>query len=127
MAIYPSGRYINSKFNLCHNPSFATIVLCNSGLSAIMNSTKNNIANIKDIADIIPVNLSPDLNEIIDNNNETNKSNMKPIADPAPCIFDAVVTTSFVSFTLKKQVNIHAPTAKIAINITDTTLKDFDV
>lgn len=124
--MYPSGRYINSKFNLCHSPSLATSVRWKCGLSAIMNKTKNRNARIKETADIIPVDLSLALNESIAKNNGTNKSSRKPIADPAPCIFEAVVTTSFVSFTLKKQVNIQAPTAKTAIHKTDSRAKDFE-
>lgn len=125
--MYPSGKYMNSKFNLCHSPSLATSVRWNCGLSAIMNNTKNSNASAKETADIIPVELSLDLNESIAKNSGTNKNSIKPMADPAPCIFEAVVTTSFVSFTLKKQVNMHAPTAKIPINKTDTMLRDFDI
>ena len=125
-AMYPSGRYINNKFSLCHKPSFATNVRCNSGLSAMINNMKNSRASIKEIVDSVPVMLSLVLNESIAMNRGTNKNSIKPMAEPAPCIFEEEVTISFVSLTLKKQVNIHAPTAKTAINKTDTVVKGFD-
>ena len=43
---------------------------------------------------------------------------MNPITEPAPWIFDAVVTTSLDSLTLKKHVKMHAPTAKSAVKMT---------
>ena len=41
---------------------------------------------------------------------------MNPTAEPTPWIMEAAVTTSFDSFTLKKQVKTHAPTANAATN-----------
>jgi len=66
--MYPNGKYINSKLILCHNPSFAMMVLENSGLSDKINNTKNRKANIKEITDITPVILSLSLNESMANN-----------------------------------------------------------
>lgn len=124
--MYPSGRYIKNKFICCHKPSFATIDLENSGLSAMINSTKNRKASIKEITDIIPVIPSLALNESMAKISGTSKNKMNPITEPAPCIFEAAVTTSFVSLTLKKQVNIHAPTANTIIKIADTMISVFD-
>ena len=45
---------------------------------------------------------------------------MNPAAEPTPWIIDAVVTTSLDSFTLKKHVKMHAPTAKTAMNAIST-------
>ena len=72
--MYPRGKYINSKFILCHRPSFAAMVLENSGLSAKINNTKNRKASINEITDIIPVILSLPLNERIASNSGTNKN-----------------------------------------------------
>jgi hypothetical protein len=47
---------------------------------------------------------------------------MKPVTEPAPWIFEANVTTSLDSFTLKKHVKMHAPTAKTAINMSIVTV-----
>ena len=41
------------------------------------------------------------------------------MTEPAPWIFDAAVTTSLLSLTLKKHVKMHAPTAK---STTDTII-----
>ncbi len=43
---------------------------------------------------------------------------MNPMTDPAPWIFDAVVTMSLDSLTLKKHVKMHAPIANNAVKIT---------
>jgi hypothetical protein len=51
---------------------------------------------------------------------------MNPIIEPAPWIFEAKVTTSFDSFTLKKHVKMHAPTANTAIKIADVIVSPFD-
>ena len=47
-------------------------------------------------------------------NGKSNKA-IKPIAAPTPCIFEAVVTVSLLSFTLKNPEISPAPTAKIPI------------
>lgn len=52
---------------------------------------------------------------------------MKPITEPIPCIFEAVVTTAFVSLTLKKQVNIQAPIANIAINVITVYVSSLEI
>ena len=44
-----------------------------------------------------------------------NNNAINPIAAPAPCIFDAVVTASLLSFTLNSPESNPAPTAKIPI------------
>ena len=124
--MYPRGKYMNSKFILCHNPSFATNVPLNSGLSAMTNNIKKRNANTKEAEDTSPVVLSFVLKESIAKSSGTNKSKINPITDPILCRMEAVVTTSFVSLTLKKQVNIHAPTANIIINKTDTVIRGFD-
>ena len=119
-------QLINNKLNLCHKPSLAIIVFLKSGLSAITKRTKNKSENAKDIADIIPTILFPFLNSRIDNSKGTNKNSIKPITEPKPCIFEAVVISSFVSLTLKKQVKIQAPTANITKKATTIITKDFD-
>ena len=55
------------------------------------------------------------LNETIPFSNGKISKAMKPIAAPTPCIFDAVVTMSLLSFTLKNPEISPAPTAKIPI------------
>ena len=92
------------------------IVFLNSGLSDITNKVKKTNDMIKHIIQKTPIPFSPFLIEMIANNNGTNRKSMNPITDPAPCTFEAVVTMSFDSLTLKKPVNIHAPIAKTAIN-----------
>ena len=96
------------------------IVFLNSDLSDITNRTKNKREMTKQIMLIIPKPDSLFLNERIASSRGTNRNSMKPIAEPAPCILEAVVTTSFDSFTLKNPVNIQAPIAKTAINTTST-------
>lgn len=90
-----------------------------------MNSTKHINANIKDITAIVPDVLFPALQESMAINNGTNSSSIKPIAEPTSCIPEAVVTTSFVSFTLKNQVNIQAM-ANIPMNDPVIMLNGFD-
>ena len=113
----PIGKYINNKLSLCHKPSFAIIVLANSGLSDITNNTKKKKDIIKDIIAIIPDILSLFLKDKIEKSSGTNKKTINPITEPTPCIFEAVVTRSFVSLTLKKQVKMQAPTANTIIKI----------
>lgn len=74
-----------------------------------------------------PAILFSDMKDNIAINNGTNSISIKPIAEPAPCIFEAVVTASFVSPTLKKQVKIQAPTANIPIRDTVIMLNVLDV
>jgi len=60
----------------------------------MMNRAKNSRAKIKDIIAISPDILSPVLKESIVRNSGTNKKSINPIAEPAPCIFEAIVTMS---------------------------------
>ena len=55
------------------------------------------------------------LNDTIPFNNGKNSKAIKPIAAPIPYIFEAVVTMSLLSFTLKNPEISPAPTAKIPI------------
>jgi hypothetical protein len=57
------------------------------------------------------------LNDKIAISKGTNKKSMNPITEPAPWILEAGVTTSFDSLTLKKQVNMHEPTAKATMKM----------
>lgn len=88
----------------------------------MINSTQHIKARIKETAEIIPVNLSADLYERTEIKGGTSSSNTKPMAEPTPCMLEAVVIVSLLSFTLKKQVKIQAPTAKIAIQIVQIKL-----
>ena len=68
----------------------------------------------------MPRGTSRSLKESTATRSGTKRNSMNPATDPAPWIIDAAVTTSLVSFTLKKQVKTHAPTAKTAMNATST-------
>lgn len=84
-------------------------------MSAIINSVKKTIAKIKDMAKSIPAMLSFPLYESMDKISGTNRSDINPNAAPIPCILEAVVSTSLLSFTLKIPDSIPAPTANIKI------------
>ena len=122
----PNGKYIKRRFNLCHKPSFATSVFENSSLSDITNNVKNSNARTKHAMLIPPVSPSWLLYEIMAINKGTNRNSIKPMIEPAPWILEANVTTSLDSFTLKKQVKMHAPTANTAMKMTDVTVRPFD-
>lgn len=79
------------------------------------NNTKNRNAAINESMAIVPYALWSFLNSRTDNNNGTKRNTINPMTEPIPCIFEAVVLTSLVSLTLKKQVNIHAPIANMII------------
>ena len=55
------------------------------------------------------------LKDTIPFNNGKSSKAIKPIAAPTPCIFEAVVAMSLLSFTLKNPEISPAPTAKIQI------------
>ena len=95
-----SGKYIKIKLSLCHNPSLEITVFANSFLSDITNNAKKTNEIIKQIIHITPIIISPPLNESIAKSNGTKRKTIKPSTEPALCIFDEIVTISFVSFTL---------------------------
>ena len=111
-----NGMYIKIRFSLCHNPSLAMAVFANSSLSDITNSAKKTRAATKHMILITPITDSLFLKDRIAINSGTKRNSMNPMTEPAPCIFDAVVTTSLVSFTLKKHVNMQAPIANTVTN-----------
>ena len=112
-----TGRYINSRLSLCHKPSLAIGVFENSSLSDITKSVKNTKDSTKHAMLIAPVTLLPLRNERIPMNKGTKRKSMNPMTDPAPWIFDAAVTMSLDSLTLKKQVKIQEPTAKAVMKL----------
>ena len=109
------GKYIKIKLSLCHNPSLEITVFANSCLSDITNNTKKTNEIIKQIMLITPIIISPLLNASIAKSNGTKRQTIKPSTEPALCIFDEIVTISFVSFTLKKAVKMQAPIPNTAI------------
>ena len=64
---------------------------------------------------MIPSIMSFCLNNTIPFRSGKNNKVIKPIAAPTPCIFEAVVTITLLSFTLKNPEISPAPTAKIPI------------
>lgn len=125
-AIYPNGKYINNKFNLCHNPSCAIHVFSKDGLSDITNNIKNKSVSTKETINKAPVILWCIRNESVDKSSGTNTTSIKPMAEPTPCILEAVVTIFLVSLTLKKHVKIHAPIANTKINTTSVMVIGLD-
>ena len=109
------GKYIKIKLSLCHRPSLDIAVLANLSLSDITNITKKTNDNMKEIIPIPPVTVLPFFKESTAISNGTKRKSIKPSAEPAPCILEAVVTLFFVSFTLKNAVKIHAPIPNTAI------------
>ena len=76
------GQYINSKLNLCHNPSNAMTVPLQYGLSAIINSAKNTIARIKQIRDNTPKRPLDILKKYIPMSKGASVKRKKPITEP---------------------------------------------
>ena len=125
-AIIPNGRYIKKRLSLCHKPSFAITVFENSSLSDMMNSVKNRSERTKHATLIQPVSPSLLLNDSMAVSKGTKRKSIKPTAEPAPCIFEAVVTSSLDSFTLKKHVKIHAPTENAAMKMIAVMVNPFE-
>ena len=121
------GKYIKNKLSLCHNPSLEITVFANSFLSDITNNAKKTNEIIKQIIHITPIIISPPLNESIAKSNGTKRKTIKPSTEPALCIFDEIVTISFVSFTLKNAVKIQAPIPNTAIKAINTIVIQPDV
>ena len=125
-ATIPSGMYINRRFRRCHKPSFAMTVPVSSSLSDITNNVKNSSASTKHAILIPPVTPSLTLNDRIAVSNGTKRKSMNPVTEPTPWIFEDTVTSSLVSLTLKKHVNIHAPTANTAMKTASVTVSPGD-
>ena len=121
------GKYIKIKLSLCHNPSLEITVFANSCLSDITNNTKKTNEIIKQIMLITPIIISPLLNESIAKSNGTKRKTIKPSTEPALCIFDEIVTISFVSFTLKNAVKILVPIPNTAIKAINTIVIQPDI
>lgn len=121
------GKYIKNKLSLCHNPSLEITVFANSFLSDITNNAKKTNEIIKQIIHITPIIISPPLNESIAKSNGTKRKTIKPSTEPALCIFDEIVTISFVSFTLKNAVKIQAPIPNTAIKAINTIVIQPDI
>ena len=121
-----SGRYIKTRLSLCHKPSLLMKESLNSGLSDITNRAKKTNEITKQTMQKIPFPLSAFLNERIPTRSGTNRKSINPITEPAPWIFEATVTCSLDSFTLKKHVKMQAPTAKTAIKTEAVTASAAD-
>ena len=121
------GKYIKNKLSLCHNPSLEITVFANSFLSDITNNAKKTNEIIKQIIHITPIIISPPLNESIAKSNGTKRKTIKPSTEPALCIFDEIVTISFVLFTLKNAVKIQAPIPNTAIKAINTIVIQPDI
>lgn len=122
MATNANGRYIKKRLSLCHRPSLSIGPFLKSCLSDITKRVKNAIDKINEIMLTIPIVLSELLKDRIAIRSGTKRKSMNPITEPAPWIFDAAVTSSLDSLTLKKQVRIQAPTAKKEMKIIKRTV-----
>ena len=76
------GRYILKRDNLCHSPSNAIIVPLYFGLSAITNSVKKAIAEMRQIKDKIPNSPLDTLKKYIPQSNGATVRSRNPITEP---------------------------------------------
>lgn len=112
IALCIKGTYIKNKDKRSHNPSYPNIVFLNCSLSPMIKQIKKTSDRINAIISTNPQIALSCLNDIIPFNKGKNNNVINPIAALTPCIFEAVVIMSFVSFTLKIPEISPAPTAK---------------
>ena len=122
-----NGTYMKNKHSLSHNPLYLKTVFSNLGLSPIIKNAKKIISNTNEIVHIMPEDLLLAMKEVIALNNGNKANAINPMAEPAPCIFEAAVTVSFDSFTLKMPDRSPAPIAKVAITIKATIAKSTEI